>query len=128
MARSVTELSAVVDRNLTGSQVALMRPRLVKVAEDALVALEAAIKDGEPVYNMEGEETGRRPVRARDLAVVVKMCSDKATELEQMERGELPEDTRISLKQLAEGLAEFARQARRREKVVVEGTADVIDG
>jgi hypothetical protein len=105
-----------LDSREWGSLVAMLLPevrgvmsgQLTRVASLALVQLEARLRDGDQVFNQQGEYVGRREIRGRDLATIATAVLEQQVKLERIIGGITDDKNVISLDKLAAGLKRYA--------------------
>ena len=105
-----------LDSREWGSLVAMLLPevrgvmsgQLTRVASLALNQLEARLREGDQVFNQQGEYVGRREIRGRDLATIATAVLEQQVKLEKIIGGITNDDNVISLDKLAQGLKRYA--------------------
>lgn len=101
-------------------QVALSN--LTRLTHKCFRMLDERLDKGDPIYDQNGDVTGYRAIKGKDLGNLVVQLMDKAQEIEHLTTK--PEDN-VDLLRLAKSLESYAHDKRLREATPINGESTV---
>ena len=105
-----------LDSREWGGLVAMLKPEVAgiligqttRVASLALVQLEERLRKGDQVFNQQGVMTGRREIKAKELAEIATKVLEQQKNLERSIGKVTDDENALSLKKLADALTNYA--------------------
>ena len=101
----------------------MLKGQLTRVASMTLRQLEDRLTYGDQVFDMTGKFVRRREIKGRDLSEIMTRVLEQRANLEKVIGNMTDPDGKLDLQEIADGLAQYAKQKRFDASKEIEGDA-----